>query len=70
MNEYVEYQDDFQCSRLILAASRAHRSKSSAGYYLAFTILAAAHTLGAANVAELHSRRRGAYRRQALSQLR
>ena len=56
MNEYVEYQDDLQCSRLMLAASRAHRSKSSVGYYLAITVLAAAHTLGAANMAELHSR--------------
>src|SRR5437667_10500460 len=56
MNEYVESQDDVRCSDLMLVAQRARRSKSFLSYYLAVTILAGAHTLSAANLAESHSR--------------
>src|SRR5712664_4115408 len=56
MNEYVEYQHDLRYSGLMLVARRARRSKSPLRYYLAIAILAAAHTLSAANLAELHSR--------------
>ncbi|MCU1273746.1 MAG: hypothetical protein JWO48_1177, partial [Bryobacterales bacterium] len=56
MNEYVEYQDHLRCSRLMLAARRARRSNPSLRYYLVIAVLAAANTLTAANLAELHGR--------------
>src|SRR5690242_1911224 len=53
MNKYVDYQDHLRSSGPHLVARRA---KTFLRYYVAIAIVAAANTLSAANLAELHSR--------------